>query len=69
MIIDEKLSMKIIFNDRESILNKVVSNWCSYQPTLTTQLYFEGDPYHTDLKYKSLILKGSNENETKKSQF
>ena len=34
MIIDEKLSMKIIFNDRESILNKVVSNkdkvFCDY---------------------------------------
>jgi hypothetical protein len=34
MTIDEKLSMKIIYNDRESIMNKVASNkdkvFCDY---------------------------------------
>lgn len=39
------------------------------QPTLTTQLYFEGDPYLTDLEDKSLILKITDSNGTKKAKF
>jgi protocatechuate 3,4-dioxygenase beta subunit len=39
------------------------------QPTLTTQLYFEGDPYLTDLEDKSLIMKITESNETKKAKF
>ncbi len=39
------------------------------QPTLTTQLYFEGDPYLTDLEDKSLIMKITESNGTKKAKF
>jgi len=39
------------------------------QPTLTTQLYFEGDPYLTDLEDKSLIMKITDSNGTKKAKF
>ena len=40
------------------------------QPTLTTQLYFEGDPYLTDREDKSLIMKVTDEkNGTKKANF
>ena len=39
------------------------------QPTLTTQLYFEGDPYLTNLEDKSLIMKVTDENGTKKANF
>ena len=39
------------------------------QPTLTTQLYFEGDPYLSDLEDKSLIMKITNDNGTKKANF
>jgi len=39
------------------------------QPTLTTQLYFEGDPYLTNMKDKSLIMKVIDENGTKKTNF
>ena len=34
------------------------------QPTLITQLYFEGDPYLTERQDKSLILKVTDQNET-----
>ena len=37
------------------------------QPTLTTQLYFEGDPYLTGLEDKSLVMKITETNGTKKS--
>jgi protocatechuate 3,4-dioxygenase beta subunit len=40
-----------------------------HQPTLTTQLYFEGDPYITDIEDKSLIMKVTDENGTKKANF
>ena len=36
------------------------------QPTLTTQLYFEGYPYLTDLEDKSLVMK-TYSNGTKKT--
>lgn len=39
------------------------------QPTLTTQLYFEGDPYLTDFEDKSLVMKVTDENGTKKANF
>jgi protocatechuate 3,4-dioxygenase beta subunit len=39
------------------------------QPTLTTQLYFEGDPYLTDMEDKSLVMKVIDENGTKKANF
>lgn len=39
------------------------------QPILTTQLYFEGDPYLTGREDKSLIMKVTNENGTKKANF
>jgi protocatechuate 3,4-dioxygenase beta subunit len=39
------------------------------QPILTTQLYFEGDPYLSGLEDKSLILKLADENGTKKANF
>ena len=39
------------------------------QPTLTTQLYFEGDPYLTDLEDKSLVMKITEANGTKKAKF
>ena len=39
------------------------------QPTLTTQLYFEGDPFLTDREGKSLILKVEDNNGTKKANF
>ena len=40
------------------------------QPTLTTQLYFEGDSDLTDREDKSLIMKVTDEkNETKKANF
>ena len=39
------------------------------QPILTTQLYFEGDPYLSGLEDKSLILKLTDENGTKKANF
>ena len=39
------------------------------QPTLTTQLYFEGDPYLTDREDKSLVMKVTDENGTKKANF
>ena len=39
------------------------------QPILTTQLYFEGDPYLSGLEDKSLILKLTEENGTKKANF
>jgi protocatechuate 3,4-dioxygenase beta subunit len=39
------------------------------QPTLTTQLYFEGDPYLTHREDKSLIMKVTDENGTKKANF
>ena len=39
------------------------------QPILTTQLYFEGDPYLSGLEDKSLILKPTDENGTKKANF
>ena len=39
------------------------------QPTLTTQLYFEGDPYLTDFEDKSLVMKVTEENGTKKANF
>ena len=40
------------------------------QPTLTTQLYFEGVPYLTDREDKSLIMKVTDEkNVTKKAKF
>jgi len=39
------------------------------QPILTTQLYFEGDPYLSGLEDKSLILKLTDENGTKKAHY
>jgi protocatechuate 3,4-dioxygenase beta subunit len=39
------------------------------QPTLTTQLYFEGDPYLTDREDKSLVMNTTETNETKKAKF
>jgi protocatechuate 3,4-dioxygenase beta subunit len=40
------------------------------QPILTTQLYFEGDPYLTDREDKSLIMKVTDDkNGTKKANF
>ena len=39
------------------------------QPTLTTQLYFEGDPFLTDMEDKSLVMKVIEENGTKKADF
>ena len=39
------------------------------QPTLTTQLYFEGDPYLTGLEDKSLVMKITETNGTKKAKF
>lgn len=39
------------------------------QPILTTQLYFEGDPYLTNMEAKSLILKVKDENGTKKANY
>lgn len=39
------------------------------QPILTTQLYFEGEPYLSGLEDKSLILKLIDENGTKKANF
>lgn len=39
------------------------------QPTLTTQLYFEGEPYLSDLEDKSLVMKLTEENGTKKANF
>ena len=39
------------------------------QPILTTQLYFEGDPYLTDREDKSLVMKVADENGTKKANF
>ena len=39
------------------------------QPTLTTQLYFEGDPYLTGLEDTSLVMKITETNETKKAKF
>ena len=39
------------------------------QPTLTTQLYFEGDPYLTDREDKSLVMKTNEANGTKKAKF
>src|SRR5574339_384512 len=39
------------------------------QPTLTTQLYFEGDPYLNGREDKSLIMKVTDENGTKKANF
>jgi protocatechuate 3,4-dioxygenase beta subunit len=41
------------------------------QPTLTTQLYFEGDPYLTNHEKQkpSLIMKVKDENGTKKADF
>ena len=39
------------------------------QPTLTTQLYFEGDPYLTDFEDKSLVMKVTEENGAKKANF
>jgi protocatechuate 3,4-dioxygenase beta subunit len=39
------------------------------QPILTTQLYFEGDPYLSDLQDKSLVMKVTDENGTKKANF
>ena len=39
------------------------------QPTLTTQLYFEGEPYLSDLEDKSLVMKLTEENGTKKGNF
>jgi protocatechuate 3,4-dioxygenase beta subunit len=39
------------------------------QPTLTTQLYFEGDPYLTELEDKSLVMKTTEANGTKKAKF
>lgn len=39
------------------------------QPILTTQLYFEGDPYLSGLEDQSLILKLTDENGTKKANF
>jgi protocatechuate 3,4-dioxygenase beta subunit len=39
------------------------------QPTLTTQLYFEGDPYLTDREDKSLVMNTTEANGTKKAKF
>ena len=39
------------------------------QPTLTTQLYFEGDPYLTDREDKSLVMNTTETNGTKKAKF
>ena len=39
------------------------------QPLLTTQLYFEGDHYLTDMEDKSLVMKIIDENGTKKANF
>jgi len=39
------------------------------QPILTTQLYFEGDPYLGNLEDRSLIMKITDENGTKKANF
>ncbi|HJT84093.1 MAG TPA: hypothetical protein VJ697_06385 [Nitrososphaeraceae archaeon] len=39
------------------------------QPILTTQLYFEGDPYLTNMEAKSLILKVKDENGIKTANF
>lgn len=39
------------------------------QPTLTTQLYFEGDPYLTDFEDKSLVMKITETNGSKKAKF
>lgn len=39
------------------------------QSTLTTQLYFEGEPYLSDLEDKSLVMKLTEENGTKKGNF
>jgi protocatechuate 3,4-dioxygenase beta subunit len=39
------------------------------QPTLTTQLYFEGEPYLSDLEDKSLVMKLTEENGIKKANF
>jgi protocatechuate 3,4-dioxygenase beta subunit len=39
------------------------------QPTLTTQLYFEGDPYLTDREDKSLVMKTNEANGIKKAKF
>jgi catechol 1,2-dioxygenase len=39
------------------------------QPTLTTQLYFEGDPYLTGLEDKSLVMKITETNGTKKTDL
>jgi protocatechuate 3,4-dioxygenase beta subunit len=39
------------------------------QPTLTTQLYFVGDPYLTDREDKSLVMNTTEANGTKKAKF
>ena len=39
------------------------------QPILTTQLYFEGDPYLSDWEDKSMVMKLTEENGTKKANF
>jgi protocatechuate 3,4-dioxygenase beta subunit len=39
------------------------------QPILSTQLCFEGDPYLSDLQDKSLVMKVTDENGTKKANF
>src|SRR5215204_5711913 len=39
------------------------------QPTLTTQLYFEGDPYLTDREDKSLVMNTTEANGTNKAKF
>ena len=39
------------------------------QPTLTTQLYFEGEPYLSDREDKSLVMNTTESNGTKKAKF
>ena len=39
------------------------------QPILTTQLYFEGDPYLSDWEDKSMVMKLTEKNGTKKANF